>query len=265
MNRQKEKLKQEDQFYYENREKENQKDQSFFSRILLVEDNETNQQVALCLLEKLGLCADIARSGVEAIKALSKIDYDLVLMDIQMPEMDGYEATRQIRNPSSPVLNHQIPIVAMTANAMQSDRAQCLSAGMDDYIPKPVDMMALKRVLYKSRIEIFDSQSLMRRLQNDYNIARKVIGIFLKDTPLKISELQEHLEAGQAKKVEVTIHAIKGAAASVSGSLMKKIAFEMEDTAKIGDLLKVSKRMEDLKEAFVQLQTNLSEWSQSNE
>ena len=117
------------------------------THILLVEDNIINQQVALGILRKLGLKADAAANGVEALKALESIPYDLVLMDVQMPEMDGYEATRHIRDNRSAVLNHEVPIIAMTAHAMQSDRERCLEAGMNDYVPKPVDPQLLVEVL----------------------------------------------------------------------------------------------------------------------
>jgi CheY-like chemotaxis protein/HPt (histidine-containing phosphotransfer) domain-containing protein len=116
-------------------------------RILLVEDNRTNQLVAQSILKKLGLRADVAANGVEAIKALELIPYDLVLMDVQMPEMDGLEATRRIRNIQSAVLNHNIPIVAMTAHALQGDRERCLEAGMNDYLSKPINPPALVEVL----------------------------------------------------------------------------------------------------------------------
>jgi PAS domain S-box-containing protein len=116
-------------------------------RILLAEDNITNQQVAVGLLKRLGLRADAVANGAEAITALEALPYDLVLMDVQMPEMDGLEATRQIRNPSSAVRNHEVPIIAMTANAMQSDREECLDAGMNDYVSKPVSPQALVEAL----------------------------------------------------------------------------------------------------------------------
>jgi len=117
------------------------------ARILLAEDNITNQQVAVGLLKRLGLRADAVANGAEAVKALESLPYDLVLMDVQMPVLDGLEATRQIRSPHSAVLNHEVPIIAMTANAMQSDRNECLDAGMNDYVSKPVSRRALAEAL----------------------------------------------------------------------------------------------------------------------
>ena len=105
--------------------------------------------MALGILKKLGLRADAVANGAEAVKALETVPYDLVLMDVQMPEMDGFEATRQIRNPQSAVPNHRIPIIAMTAHAMQGDRERCLEAGMNDYVTKPVDPQALAEALDK--------------------------------------------------------------------------------------------------------------------
>ncbi len=116
-------------------------------RILLAEDNVTNQQVALGILNKLGLRADAVGDGAQAIHSLETVPYGLVLMDVQMPEMDGFEATRRIRDPGSAVLDHAVPIIAMTAHAMQGDRELCLEAGMDDYVTKPISPQALAEAL----------------------------------------------------------------------------------------------------------------------
>jgi signal transduction histidine kinase/CheY-like chemotaxis protein/HPt (histidine-containing phosphotransfer) domain-containing protein len=117
------------------------------ARILLAEDNTTNQQVVLGMLKKLGLSADAVANGAEVISALETIPYDLVLMDVQMPEMDGLEASRRIRDPNSAVRNHLIPIVALTAHALQGDREKCLAVGMNAYVVKPIEVSALVAAL----------------------------------------------------------------------------------------------------------------------
>lgn len=123
------------------------------TRILLVEDNTTNQIVANGLLEILGLHADVAANGLEALEAIrisqDTLPYSIVLMDCQMPEMDGYDATRSIRSGKAGNENRHLPIIAMTANAMQGDREKCTDAGMDDYIAKPIDLTMLKSALIK--------------------------------------------------------------------------------------------------------------------
>jgi len=120
------------------------------ARVLLVEDNPINQMVAQKMLEKVGLKAVLANNGVEALKVLKEQSFDLVLMDCQMPEMDGFDATREIRNLDIRTLYDQhLPIVAMTANVMSGDRERCLEVGMDDYVGKPVQRDHLEAVLRK--------------------------------------------------------------------------------------------------------------------
>ena len=122
-------------------------------RILLAEDNPVNRKLALKLLEKFGYNADPVANGKEAVKALEEKEYDLVLMDVQMPEMDGFEATGVIRDEHSGVLNKNVPIIAMTAHAMKGDRQKCLDLGMSDYISKPIDaQLLLERLKYWSGV-----------------------------------------------------------------------------------------------------------------
>lgn len=112
-------------------------------RVLLAEDNLVNQKIAQTILTKGGHQVDVVSNGLEAVRALEQIDYDLVLMDCQMPVLDGYAATATIRNPQSNVLNHAVPIIAMTASTTEGARERCLSAGMTDYLAKPIDSLEL--------------------------------------------------------------------------------------------------------------------------
>lgn len=112
----------------------------------MAEDNHVNQIVAVAMLKKLGWEADVAINGVEAVSMFEQAPYDVILMDCQMPELDGFGATRRIRELQSP---DRIPIIAMTANAMDSDRDECLAAGMDDFVTKPVSIDRLSAVLQR--------------------------------------------------------------------------------------------------------------------
>ena len=250
------------------------------ARILLAEDNITNQQVALGILKKLGLSADAVADGVEALKALEIISYDLVLMDVQMPVMNGLEATAQIRNPQSAIRNHRIPIIAMTAHAMQGDRERCLEAGMNDYVTKPVSPHALADALGKwlpketaattkqapgapketasvsdpeQKAPVFDKAGMMARLMDDEDLARTIAEGFLADLPRQIEELRGYLEAGNAPGAERQAHTIKGASANVGGESLRAVAFEMEKAAKAGDLDTVNARMAELETEFDRL------------
>ena len=257
-------------------------------RILIAEDNITNQQVAVGILKKLGLRAEVAANGAEAVQALETISYDLVLMDAQMPELDGFEATRIIRDPQSRVLNHRVPIIAMTANAMQGDREKCLAAGMDDYVSKPVSpetlAAALNKWLAKESDEggmredrcrkmngkkpeggspqaliteqpsvIFDRAGMMARLMNDEELIREVVDCFLTDTPKQIDALRGYLETGDIQDVRRQAHTINGTAANVGGEALRAVAIEMEMASKKGDLAAVKDRLAELEVQFDRL------------
>ncbi len=253
-------------------------------RILLVEDNITNQQVAIGILNRLGLSADTAANGDEAVRALAIIPYDLALMDVQMPVMDGFEATRRIRDPHSPVLNHRIPIIAMTANAMQGDREKCLAVGMDDYITKPVLPLSLAEALEKwlpaatgstrtgtfgggkkvtetadakNKLPVFDKAGMMSRLMNDEELALKIIDAFLDDIPHQIELLRGYIATGDVAAAGRQAHTIKGASANVGGERLRRVAFTIEQAAKDRDLEKVRATMQELEEEFLRLRQSM--------
>ncbi len=248
-------------------------------RILLAEDNTTNQEVAVGVLQKMGLRVDAVANGIEALSALETLPYDLVLMDVQMPEMDGLEAARRIRDPNSPVLDHQIPIIAMTAYAMASDREKCRDAGMSDYLSKPIvpqDLSrALSRWLPKSNhaatkqrpvaaarpgkercghnAVIFDKAGLMTRLAGDEQLARNVLQTYLEETPEEIAALKAYLQAGDAPSIERQAHMIRGASANVGAEAVRAVSFEIEKMAKAGDLQRAAIHLPELESQFGRL------------
>ncbi|MGO9016232.1 MAG: response regulator [Dissulfurispiraceae bacterium] len=254
-------------------------------RILVAEDNVTNQEVAMGVLKKMGLRVDVVANGAEAVRALEVLPYDLVLMDCQMPEMDGYEAARQIRNPQSGVLDHQIPIIAMTANALKGDREKCLDAGMNDYVAKPVYPQALAKALEKwlprracgvteqdicepghaatrpaeeTAPPVFDKARMMTIVMGDEDFACIVVKAFLSDIPLQIKALRGYLEAGDdIQAVERQAHSIKSAAANVGGEALRAVAYEMEKAGKTGRLEAVTARLPELEMQFDRLRTAL--------
>jgi CheY-like chemotaxis protein/HPt (histidine-containing phosphotransfer) domain-containing protein len=206
-------------------------------RLLLVEDNSINQRVALAILARLGYRADTVANGREAVTALCRAPYDLVLMDCQMPEMDGYEATRAIRAEGSPVLNRTVPVIAMTANAMTGDRDQCLKAGMDDYLVKPINSKLLAEclALHLAKLPLPDSSSdaidwreFVDRLGGDEPLARELIAQFCSDILPRLDRARAAHRAKDAVALTRILHGLKGAAANFSAKKLHCATIEAE-------------------------------------
>jgi HPt (histidine-containing phosphotransfer) domain-containing protein len=179
--------------------------------------------------------------------------------------MDGFEATQRIRDSQSTAPNHRIPIIAMTAHAMQSDRGKCLQAGMDDYVSKPVAPQALAEVLNRWLPKeiaqpsslVFDRTGLLARLMGDADLAALVLVEFVTDIPLQIRALMEYLDTGNAPGAERQAHTIKGASASIGGEAMRELVGQMEGAAKAGDLAAVRARMTELSTQFDRLREEI--------
>lgn len=257
-------------------------------RILVVEDDATNQKVILGLLKKLGLNVDAVGNGIEAVTILKQIPYDLVLMDCQMPEMDGYAATRLIRQKASGVINSQVPIIALTANAMQGDREKTIDAGMDDYLTKPINADALAAMVRcwletsdseqgLDRHDVpslhlpakaagsaprFDESSLLGNLSGDREMARIVVESALGDLPRYLDQLSGDMAATDWVRAERAAHTLKGLGAQVGGAAFSAHAAALDLRLKAGET-DLAADLAVLQEEYAALSEELKNWMDS--
>jgi PAS domain S-box-containing protein len=224
-------------------------------RILLAEDNVVNQKVALRTLERLGYRADVAANGLEVLGALRRQPYDVVLMDVQMPELDGLEATRRIVGEWP--AEQRPRIIAMTANAMRGDRERCIEAGMDDYMSKPVRVEELVASLQRCKGQpdghapaaaalASDEPALLNRAVldrmreqlggGDGTIVVEFIDLFISDTPALVAGLREALDTGDAELAERSAHTLKSNGGIVGAQALSACCLNLEELAKVGAL-----------------------------
>jgi PAS domain S-box-containing protein len=247
-------------------------------RILVAEDNPTNQEVVLAILRKLGYEADLATNGKDAVEALERAEYAAILMDCEMPEMDGYEATQQIRK--SGTLSAGIPIIAVTADAMSGDREKALAAGMSDYLAKPIQPQQLADALRKwvpttvaaekgvspavggsaaVTPATFDADGLLARLMGDRGLAQKIIAGFLQDAPRQLADLESKLKQKDKRGARMQAHSLKGAAATVSAEALRARCVEVQEAAASNELSLAITLLPGLKHEFDLLQAHLKQ------
>jgi len=233
-------------------------------RILIVEDNAVNQAVAQGILESQGFSFETAGDGAEALEWLEKGGFDLVLMDCQMPGLNGYEATRMLREREERQRRPRVPVVALTAHATSDDRRRCLEAGMDDYIAKPVVPDAVAAVIGKflpgvqaspppqakiprgsEGAATFDREDLLRRLQGNKGLLQRVLGIFLKTIPEQTQALSRAVEGAEGDAGQV-LHGIKGACLNAGGRRAGALAAELEDAFQAGRPDEVRRKLSHL-------------------
>jgi CheY-like chemotaxis protein len=204
--------------------------------LLLVEDNPINQQVALQALAQAGHTVDMAPNGREALRILPMRPYDVILMDVQMPEMDGLETTRRIRAQAGATGRH-VPIIAMTAHVMPGDQARCLAAGMDDYVAKPLQPddlhAALRRVMtpagpLRQAAAPVDLSVALTSAEGNTTFLHQLVQLFLPYASQQVSALRDALQAQDVRSVERLAHALRGAARALGAQAVDTLAARFE-------------------------------------
>jgi two-component system sensor histidine kinase/response regulator len=243
-------------------------------RVLLAEDNFVNQRLILALLGKQGHRVVAVANGAAAVRAVQQEKFDLVLMDVQMPELNGLEATRAIRAWEKEHGGH-LPIIAMTAHAMKGARDDCLRAGMDDYLSKPIQTPKLVRLMEQltgfrgdnvpdlglpETKAVFDPRPLMQRIGNDSILFRELVGMFEEDCPRLLEQLRQAIAAGDADTVQRTAHQLKGSAGNFAALNVVQAAQRLEDLGRIGDLSEAADAFHDLEDALAVFHAALEEW-----
>jgi two-component system sensor histidine kinase/response regulator len=259
-------------------------------RILVAEDNEVNQIVASRMLRRLGCRVDVVGNGREAVEALQAQAYDLVFMDVQMPEMDGLEATATIRSGLAPVLNPHVPIVAMTAHAMKGDREKSLDSGMNDHMTKPIEPRVLEQMVRKwalspsaaqpglkpdeaqaaqpedaaqppcsPRTELtFDRKALDRNVAGDMDFMKELIGIFFTNAANQFPAIVKASQRNDLPEVERISHSLKGAASAICATSLQHSAEKLESAARQGAVQAASAELTSLQQRFDELRHTLA-------
>jgi CheY-like chemotaxis protein/HPt (histidine-containing phosphotransfer) domain-containing protein len=241
-------------------------------RVLVAEDNVVNQKVAVGMLEKLGVRADVAANGREAVEMLRNLPYDIVFMDCQMPEMNGYEAVGEIRRQEQP--DRHVPVIAMTADAIAGSRERCIEAGMDDYIAKPVKMEALLNALTRwaapKEIERISQHhagwtlpEALRELADDGDpgLILELIEAFRADTAPRLGRMGEAIANADTKGLSSAAHTIKGCARQMGADAMASICQELELAAMDTPTPELVRRLTALEAEFAEVSRAMSLWT----
>jgi signal transduction histidine kinase/CheY-like chemotaxis protein/HPt (histidine-containing phosphotransfer) domain-containing protein len=240
------------------------------ARVLLAEDNATNQKIGVLMLEKLGCRVDVAANGLEALEMLALAPYDIVFMDCQMPELDGYEATAEIRRRERGGAV-RMPIVAMTANAMAGDRERCLAAGMDDYVSKPVKPAALEAALRRclpasvgtSALEAGALAEFVDLAGGDTALLAELVETFLTDADERLVAMRAATAAGDRETLGKTAHTLKGSSSSIGARDLAALAGKLEADARTltaaeatGLVETIAREVERVRQELGSLRTN---------
>jgi CheY-like chemotaxis protein len=247
-------------------------------RILLAEDNAVNQKLALRMLERMGYRADLAGNGLEVLQALHRQTYDVVFMDVQMPEMDGLEATRQIR--AERPGDTRPHIIAMTANAMREDREVCLAAGMDDYLSKPIRVNEMIKALKNcspfqkpiaeeaaapAKVEPVELglEKLQELADGDRTFLLEMVNIYLEDAPKLLKDARAAIVTGNAQSLRLAAHSLKSNSVEFGATQLSDLAQELEMMGKAGTLEGAYEKFLLVEQAYARVELALGRWQET--
>jgi PAS domain S-box-containing protein len=240
--------------------------------ILLAEDNAVNQKLAVKMLERMGHTVTVAENGVEALQIIETASFDFVLMDVQMPQMDGLEATRALRRREKTAGTH-VPIVAMTAYAMKGDKEKCLAAGMDGYISKPINAQELyetiehvmssreknsRQCVSAPRPSALNKTAIMERVGGDVDLFQEIAGLFLETCPGLLTEIREAFRMGDSESLEKASHTLKGSVSNFGAESAVAAALKIERMGRARDLNEASQAIKDLEKEMSQVMEDLA-------
>lgn len=242
-------------------------------KILLAEDNLVNQKVATSLLKKQGYVSKVANNGREAISLWQQEEFDLVLMDIQMPEMSGFEATQRIRELEKTKGDH-IPIIAVTAHAMKGDREKCIESGMDHYVTKPINPQKLfeaiesffpsdqneqhnENNISNSAACVFDRQAILERVGGDEDLMKEIISMFVEECPKMMAEIESAVSAKNSEGLERAAHSLKGSVSNFGAQRAYEAAYALEKMGHDGSIDQAAGVFSQLKNEINTLSSSL--------
>ena len=250
--------------------------------LLLVEDHPVNQEYALQALQGLGVTVSLAENGIQALEMIQQESFDLILMDCQMPEMDGYQATAEIRNTEREGQLPHIPVIALTANAMQDDRERCLTAGMDDYVAKPFSRLQIRKVLTRwlsdkarenTEVEsvpaIAEPLTLMdqpiqpdvieqlQEMDTEGVFLQKIIAAYLEKSPGDIDQLKTGMAAGDSEVIRVAAHSFKSSSYNLGAQYLAELCKQLEQAGREQNLEAVPGLVEEIERAYQQARSAL--------
>jgi signal transduction histidine kinase/CheY-like chemotaxis protein len=219
-------------------------------RVLLAEDNKVNQMLAVALLKKRRHEVTVVDNGRQAVELVSRSRFDVVLMDVQMPEMDGFEATRLIRAMETDSTD-RLPIIAVTAHAVEGDRQRCLDAGMDDYVTKPIDPEELEAAIERWTGELpdFEHARALEFVEGNEDLLESVVRLFIEQTPERLDAIRRALDAGDASGLERSAQTMEGAAVSLAMPRLRDIAHRIAIHGQRGELDRAAALVAELDEA----------------